>query len=70
MGDERDGGGRCPTTPHSARTTPFQGLAEDGDGHVSKKTHESRVCSAAGRQLALCGHCVPGMGLPAAMRYH
>lgn len=24
IGDERDGGGRCPTTPHSARTTPFR----------------------------------------------
>lgn len=71
MGDGRDGGGRCPTTPHSARTTPFQGLAEDGDGHVSMKTHESRVCSAAGRQLALCvDTAYLGMGLPAAMRYH
>jgi len=37
--------GTCPTTPHSARTTPFQSLAEDEDGHVSKETHESRVCS-------------------------
>ena len=36
--------------PHDsalARATPFQSLAEDEDGHVSKKTHESRVCGSA-----------------------
>ena len=62
--------GIYPTTPHSARATPFQSLAEDEDGHVSKKTHESRVCTAAGRQLGSVDTAYLGMGLPSPMRYH